>query len=63
MIDLLLTARRDAVAALRFFRKAIRPHGEPEVVPIDKSGANTAALATEPGRRYPLRGTDTSTDL
>nr|ALG88650.1 ISYps1 transposase [Pectobacterium carotovorum] len=42
----LLTARRDAPAALRFFRKAIRHHGEPEVITIDKSGANTAALAT-----------------
>lgn len=45
-IDFLLTAKRDATAALRFFRKAIRHHGEPEVVTIDKSGANTAALAT-----------------
>jgi len=45
-IDFLLTARRDVAAALRFFRKAIRHHGEPEVVTIDKSGANTAALAT-----------------
>jgi transposase-like protein len=45
-IDFLLTARRDAAAALRFFRKAIRQHGEPEVVTIDKSGANTSALAT-----------------
>lgn len=45
-IDFLLTARRDAAAALRFFRKAIRHHGEPEVVTIDKSGANTTALAT-----------------
>lgn len=44
-IDFLLTAKRDAAAALRFFRKAIRQHGEPEVVTIDKSGANTAALA------------------
>lgn len=44
-IDFLLTAKRDAPAALRFFRKAIRQHGEPEVVTIDKSGANTAALA------------------
>lgn len=42
-IDFLLTARRDAAAALRFFRKAIRHHGEPEVVTIDKSGTNTAA--------------------
>jgi len=45
-IDFLLTAKRDAAAALRFFRKAIRHHGEPEIVTIDKSGANTAALAT-----------------
>ena len=44
-IDFLLTAKRNAAAALRFFRKAIRHHGEPEVVTIDKSGANTAALA------------------
>ena len=45
-IDFLLTAKRDAAAALRFFRKAIRHHGEPDVVTIDKSGANTADLAT-----------------
>ncbi|WP_145588988.1 IS6 family transposase [Yersinia rochesterensis] len=45
-IDFLLTAKRDAPAALRFFRKAIRYHGEPEIVTIDKSGANTAALTT-----------------
>ncbi|EIE7938633.1 IS6 family transposase [Salmonella enterica] len=45
-VDFLLTTKRDAAAALRFFRKAIRHHGEPEVVTIDKSRANTAALAT-----------------
>jgi putative transposase len=45
-IDFLLTTKRDAAAALRFFRRAIRHHGEPEAVTIDKSGANTAALAT-----------------
>lgn len=45
-IDFLLAAKRDTAAALRFFRKAIRHHGEPEVVTIDKSGANTAALFT-----------------
>ncbi|WP_240116277.1 IS6 family transposase [Erwinia endophytica] len=44
-IDFLLTAGRDAAAALRFFRKVIRHHGAPEGVTIDKSGANTAALA------------------
>lgn len=45
-VDFLLAAKRDAAAALRFFRKAIRNHGEPEIVTIDKSGANTAALTT-----------------
>jgi len=45
-IDFLLTAKRDAAAALRFFHKAIRHRGEPEVVTIDKSGANTVASAT-----------------
>ncbi|WON75928.1 IS6 family transposase [Serratia sp. UGAL515B_01] len=45
-INFLLTAKRDAAAALRFFRKAIRHHGEPEVVTLDKNGANTAAFAT-----------------
>ena len=45
-IDFLLTDKRDTAAALRFFRKAIRHHGEPKVVTIDKGGANTAALAT-----------------
>ncbi|AJQ99999.1 Putative transposase [Enterobacteriaceae bacterium bta3-1] len=37
-IDFLLTAKRDAAAALRFFRKAIRHHGEPEVETLDCSG-------------------------
>lgn len=45
-VDFLLTARRDGAAALRFFLKDIRHHGEPEVVTIDKSGANIAALVT-----------------
>lgn len=45
-IDFLLTEKRDAAAALRFFRKTIRHHGEPEIVTIDKSGTNTAALTT-----------------
>ncbi|MGP2408172.1 IS6 family transposase [Yersinia sp. 2553 StPb PI] len=45
-IDFLPTAKRDAASALRFFHKAIRHHGEPEIVTLDKSGANTAALTT-----------------
>ena len=43
-IDFLLTAKRDAAAALRFFRKAIRHQAAPAIVTIDRSGANTAAL-------------------
>lgn len=42
--SILLTARRDTAVAQRFFRKAIRHHGEPEAVTIDKSCANTIAL-------------------
>src|SRR5512134_2736260 len=43
-IDFLLTAQRDKKAARRFFKKAVRQHGLPTKVTIDKSGANTAAL-------------------
>ncbi|ELM3747754.1 IS6 family transposase [Yersinia ruckeri] len=43
-IDFLLTAKQAAAAALHFFRKAIRYHDEPEIVTLDKSVANTAAL-------------------
>lgn len=39
-------AKRDAAATLRFFRKAIRHHDAPELVTIDKSGANMAALTS-----------------
>ncbi|QTL41607.1 IS6 family transposase [Xenorhabdus budapestensis] len=43
-VDFLLTARRDKSAALRFFKKAMRQHGQPDVVTMDKSGANKAAV-------------------
>jgi transposase-like protein len=43
-IDFLLTAHRNKKAARRFFKKAVRQHGLPTKVTIDKSGANTAAL-------------------
>ncbi len=43
-VNFLLTAKRDCKAALRFLRKAIGQHGEPEKITIDKSGANTAAI-------------------
>jgi putative transposase len=57
-IDFLLTAHRDKKAALRFFRKAIRQHGLPDKVTIDKSGANTAAieaLQEESGYKIEIR--------
>ncbi|CNI11397.1 IS6 family transposase [Yersinia ruckeri] len=45
-VNFLLTAKRDAAAVLRFFYKAIRHYDKPEIVTIDKSGANTAAQTT-----------------
>jgi putative transposase len=39
-----LTPNRDRDAAEAFLRKAIRTQGLPEKIPIDKSGANTAAM-------------------
>jgi putative transposase len=49
-IDFLLTARRD--------KKAVRQHGLPDKVTIDKSGANTAAikaLKEETGQEIEIR--------
>ena len=43
-VDFLLTAKRDAKAALRFLRQAIANNGTPEKINIDKSGSNTAAI-------------------
>jgi putative transposase len=43
-IDFLLRARRDAVAAKAFFRKASKENGKPDKVTIDKSGSNKAAI-------------------
>jgi len=40
----MLRAKRDAVAAKAFFKKAIKQHGKPLKVNVDKSGANKAAL-------------------
>ena len=53
-IDVLLTAYRDKKAALRFFKTAVRQHGLPDKVTIDKIGANTAAIKAvkeETGKR------------
>jgi transposase-like protein len=55
-VDFLLRARRDKVAARRYFEKAIEHNGEPETVTIDKSGANLAALdALNAEREAPIR--------
>ena len=43
-IDFLLRARRDAIAAKAFFRKAFKENGRPDKVTVDKSGSNKAAL-------------------
>ncbi|WP_032113966.1 IS6 family transposase [Candidatus Paracaedibacter symbiosus] len=43
-IDFLLRARRDAIAAKAFFRKAFKESGHPDKVTVDKSGSNKAAL-------------------
>ena len=54
----MLTAHRDKKAALRFFKKAVRSHGLPDTVTIDKSGANTAAieaLKEETGQEIKIR--------
>jgi putative transposase len=43
-IDFLFRAKRDKVAAWRFFEKSIAQNGVPETVTIDKSSSNLAAL-------------------
>jgi putative transposase len=43
-IDFLLTEHRDAEAALKFLKKAIRRNGLPETITIDGSTANEAAI-------------------
>ncbi|CAE6873265.1 IS6 family transposase ISBmu21 [Paraburkholderia aspalathi] len=52
-IDLSFQAKRDKVAARRFFDKAIGQSGSPETVTIDKSGAKLAALNAE--RETPIK--------
>jgi putative transposase len=43
-IDFLLTPHRDRAAAEAFLHKAIRTHGLPEKITIEKSGSTTAAI-------------------
>jgi transposase-like protein len=54
-IDFLMRAKRDKVAARRFFEKSVAHNGVPEIVTIDKSGANLAALeAIKADRETPI---------
>ena len=43
-VDFLLTKRRQRLSAHKFLIKAITNNGKPELINIDKSGANTAAI-------------------
>jgi len=54
-VDFLLTAKRDMVAAKRFFDKAMGADGDPDKVAMDKSRANKAAIdAINAGRDVPI---------
>src|SRR6266852_6976856 len=55
-VDFLFRAKRDKVAARRFFEKSIALNGVPETVTIDKSGSNLAALhAVNAERETPIQ--------
>jgi transposase-like protein len=55
-VDFLLRARRDRLAARRYFEKSIAHHGAPETVTIDQSGANlTAVKAINAERETPIK--------
>jgi len=43
-VDYLLTKKRKRLSAQSFLIKAIENNGKPELINIDKSGANTAAI-------------------
>ena len=54
-VDFLLTAKRDMVAAKRFFDKAMGANGDPNKGAMDNSGANKAAIdAINAGRDVPI---------
>jgi transposase-like protein len=55
-IDFLLRARRDRLAAQRYFERSMAHNGVPETVTIDQSRANLAALkAINVERETPIR--------
>jgi putative transposase len=55
-VDFLFRAKRDTVAARRYFEKSIAQNGSPETVTIDRSGANRAGLhAINAERETPIK--------
>lgn len=55
-VDFLLRARRDRHAAQRYFQRSMVHNGVPEIVTIDQSGANLAALkAINVERETPIK--------
>jgi len=51
-VDFLLTKRRQRISAHKFLIKAITNNGKPELINIDKSGANTSAIKLYNRRNY-----------
>jgi len=51
-VDFLLTKRRQRISAQRFLIKAIESNVKPELINIDKSGSNTAAIKLYNRRNY-----------
>ena len=51
-VDFLLTKRRQRLSAHRFLIKAIQNNGRPELINIDKSGANTSAIKVYNRRNF-----------
>ncbi|WP_072059766.1 MULTISPECIES: DDE-type integrase/transposase/recombinase [Xenorhabdus] len=45
IVDCVFTSHRDKTAALHFFKKSMGQHGQPDIVTMDKSGANKAAAS------------------
>jgi len=51
-VDFLLTKRRQRISAHKFLIKAITNNGRPELINIDKSGANSSAIKLYNRRNY-----------
>ena len=51
-VDFLLTKRRQRISAQRFLIKSIESNSKPELVNIDKNGANTATIKLYNRRNY-----------